>query len=62
MSASRCPGTEMSMVRLSVAEATALAESALVRIGFSLQESQVIAAHLVDAALCGYDFAVGRQY
>ncbi len=48
---------ETDTVRLSVSEATAAAVHALVRIGFSSQESQVIAAHLVDAALCGYTFA-----
>lgn len=45
------------MVRLSVTEATATAEHALVRIGFSPEESRIIAAHLMDAALCGYPFA-----
>jgi LDH2 family malate/lactate/ureidoglycolate dehydrogenase len=48
---------EAATVRLSVSEATATAEHALVRIGFSLPESRVIAAHLLDAALCGYTFA-----
>ena len=45
------------MVRLSVTEATATAEHALVRIGFSAEESRIIVAHLMDAALCGYTFA-----
>lgn len=43
-------------VRLSVAEATALGEQALQAIGFSQDEATVIAAHLIDAALCGLDF------
>jgi len=41
-------------VTLSVAEATAFAERALARIGFSPEESQVIAGHLIDSELCGY--------
>ncbi len=57
MSADSSPGTGKAMVHLSASEATATAERALVRIGFSLPEAQVIAAHLVDAALCGYPFA-----
>ena len=57
MSAKASPETGNTKVRLSAAEATTTAEHALARIGFSAQESQVIAAHLVDAALCGYTFA-----
>ncbi len=43
-------------VRLSVADATALGEQALRAIGFTQDEATVIAAHLIDAALCGLDF------
>ncbi len=57
MTAKVSPETGKTKVRLSVPEATATAEGALVRIGFSLPEAQVIAAHLIDAALCGYTFA-----
>ncbi len=57
MSVKTSPEKGKTKVHLSVAEATATAEGALVRIGFSLHEAQVIAAHLVDAALCGYTFA-----
>lgn len=42
---------------LSVEEATTLGNRALRAIGFSPEEAEVIAAHLVDAALCGYPFA-----
>ena len=42
---------------LNVEEATALGDRALRAIGFSPEEAQVITAHLVDAALCGYPFA-----
>jgi LDH2 family malate/lactate/ureidoglycolate dehydrogenase len=44
-------------ILLSVEEATALGKRALRAIGFSSDEAQVITAHLVDAALCGYPFA-----
>jgi LDH2 family malate/lactate/ureidoglycolate dehydrogenase len=41
-------------VRLGVADATALGERALQRIGYSADEARVITAHLVDSELCGY--------
>lgn len=44
-------------IHLSVAEATELGESALRAIGFDAEQSRVITAHLVDAALCGHRFA-----
>src|SRR4051812_24503011 len=42
---------------LSVAEATDLGIRALRAVGLSEEEAPVITAHLVDAALCGYQFA-----
>ena len=44
-------------VTLSVAQATQLSERALRSIGFNAEQSKVITAHLVDAALCGHRFA-----
>lgn len=44
-------------ILLSVEEATALGIKALRAIGQSEEEAKVITAHLVDAALCGYQFA-----
>ncbi len=41
-------------VKLSVAEASALGERGLQRIGYSAEEARVIAAHLIDSELCGY--------
>jgi LDH2 family malate/lactate/ureidoglycolate dehydrogenase len=41
-------------VRLGVADAAALGERALQRIGYSSDEARVITAHLVDSELCGY--------
>src|ERR1700748_3636527 len=44
-------------VRLSVAEARALGESALRRIGYPGDEATIITDQLIDNALCGYRFA-----
>src|SRR5512142_2529589 len=41
-------------VRLTVAEATALGQRGLVRIGYTADQAQIIADNLVDAELCGY--------
>jgi L-2-hydroxycarboxylate dehydrogenase (NAD+) len=45
---------EADTVNLSVTDAAALAESALTRVGFDLEEAQTVAAHLVDSELMGY--------
>ena len=44
-------------IRMSVAEATALGEGALQRLGFSADEARIVVDQLVDNALCGYKFA-----
>lgn len=44
-------------VRLTVAEATALGERALGRVGYSGEDARIIVDQLVDNALCGYRFA-----
>jgi len=44
-------------VRLAVAEATALGDAALKRIGYSAEEARIIVDQLVDNSLCGYRFA-----
>jgi len=44
-------------INLSVAEARDLAESALRGIGFDDDEARIIADHVVDAALCGYEYS-----
>ncbi|HET7880898.1 MAG TPA: Ldh family oxidoreductase [Acetobacteraceae bacterium] len=44
-------------VRLSVAEARALGEAALLRIGYPADEGAIITDQLIDNALCGYRFA-----
>ena len=44
-------------VRLSAAEAQTLAEQALGRIGYDAEEARIIADHVVDAAMCGYEYS-----
>ena len=44
-------------VRLSVPEARELAERALRRIGYDTEEARIIADHVIDAALCGYEYS-----
>lgn len=44
-------------VRMNVQEAQSLGERALAALGYDAEEAQKIAAQLVDAAMCGYEFA-----
>src|SRR5687768_1512447 len=44
-------------IRLSVSDAQALGERALLKLGFEPQEAAIVAAHLVDASAWGYEFA-----
>jgi LDH2 family malate/lactate/ureidoglycolate dehydrogenase len=44
-------------VRLSASEAHALAEDTLKRIGYDAEEARIIADHVMDAALCGYEYS-----
>src|SRR5213595_3715256 len=44
-------------INLSVAEARDLAEGALRGVGFDDEEARIIADHVVDAALCGYEYS-----
>ena len=44
-------------VRLTVAEAYSLATGAMESVGFDVAESAVIADHVIDAALCGYEYS-----
>ena len=44
-------------IHLSVAEARALGEGALLGIGYELDEAQIVADHVIDAALCGYEYS-----
>src|SRR5260370_1017090 len=44
-------------INLSVADARDLAEGALRGIGFDDKEARIVADHVVDAALCGYEYS-----
>lgn len=44
-------------VKMSVSEAQALSESVLTRAGYDAEEARFIAEHVVDAALCGYEYS-----
>ncbi len=44
-------------MQLTIAEATDLAIRALSRAGMTAQNAQIVADHLVDAALCGHEFS-----
>jgi LDH2 family malate/lactate/ureidoglycolate dehydrogenase len=44
-------------IHLSVEEARALGESALRGIGYDAEDSRIIADHVIDAALCGYEYS-----
>jgi LDH2 family malate/lactate/ureidoglycolate dehydrogenase len=46
-----------SRVHLSVAEARRHAEAALDGIGYSAEEARILADHMIDAALCGYEYS-----
>jgi len=44
-------------IHLSVDEARALSERALRGIGYDAEEAHIIADHVIDAALCGYEYS-----
>src|SRR5881409_3343197 len=44
-------------VHLSAADARALAEGAMRGIGYESDEARILADHVIDAALCGYEYA-----
>src|SRR5215468_9985808 len=44
-------------IHLSVAEARDLAEGALCGMGYDHDEARIIADHVIDAALCGYEYS-----
>src|SRR5256886_9969578 len=44
-------------IRLSVDEARAVGERALRGIGYDAEEARIIADHIIDAALCGYEYS-----
>ena len=44
-------------VHLSVAEARELSERAMRGIGYEPEEARILADHVLDAALCGYEYS-----
>ncbi len=44
-------------VHLSVAEARALSERAMCGVGYEPEEARILADHVIDAALCGYEYS-----
>src|SRR6266478_2703249 len=44
-------------VHLSLAEARALSERAMRGIGYDSEEARILADHVIDAALCGYEYS-----
>src|SRR5579883_3071653 len=44
-------------IRLSVDEARTLSEHALAGLGYEAEEARIIADHVIDAALCGYEYS-----
>ena len=44
-------------INLSVADARDLAEGALRGVGYDDDEARIIADHVIDAALCGYEYS-----
>jgi LDH2 family malate/lactate/ureidoglycolate dehydrogenase len=44
-------------VRLSAAEAQTLSEEVLTKLGYDAEEARMIADHVIDAALCGYEYS-----
>ena len=51
------PADSTERVHLSVAEARALSESAMRGIGYGPEEARILADHVIDAALCGYEYS-----
>src|SRR5215472_3531038 len=47
----------LTRLRLSVADARGLAEGALRGIGYHPDEARIIADHVIDAAMCGYEYS-----
>ena len=51
------PTGSAARVHLSVAEARTLSERAMRGIGYDAEEARILADHVVDAALCGYEYS-----
>jgi LDH2 family malate/lactate/ureidoglycolate dehydrogenase len=51
------PAATTERVQLSLAEARALSERAMRGIGYEPEEARILADHVIDAALCGYEYS-----
>ena len=51
------PADTTERVHLSVAEARALSERAMRGVGYEPEEARILADHVIDAALCGYEYS-----
>jgi LDH2 family malate/lactate/ureidoglycolate dehydrogenase len=51
------PAVTTERVHLSVAESRALSERAMRGIGYEPEEARILADHVIDAALCGYEYS-----
>src|SRR6266478_4862878 len=51
------PTVTTERVHLSVAESRALSERAMRGIGYEPEEARILADHVIDAALCGYEYS-----
>src|SRR5438132_11141425 len=51
------PAVTTERVHLSVAEARALSQRAMRGIGYEPEEARILADHVIDAALCGYEYS-----
>src|SRR4029450_9965362 len=53
----RMPTKSTARVHLSISEARALSERAMRGIGYDSEEAWILADHVIDAALCGYEYS-----
>src|SRR5262249_46954847 len=51
------PTESIARLRLSIAEARTLSERAMRGIGYDAEEARILADHVLDAALCGYEYS-----
>ncbi len=51
------PTNAADRIHLSVPEAQSLSEAAMRGIGYDAEEAKILADHMVDAALCGYEYS-----
>ena len=54
---SATPNPDLNRVHLSVQEAGQLAQTTLLRIGYTEENARIVSDHLVAAALCGYEYS-----